>query len=164
LSAAAIQVSTPNTRKAGGLLFALTCRMAGVRDFRELAAWKRADELRMLCEELLRNPRVKRDFRFFDQLSEASGAPSRNIAEGFGRFRPKENAQYVRVAKGSLNEILALFIEGESKGYISAADFDRYETAAKRAIGTLVGYLRYLDGCEGPPRTQSPPKRGGWKP
>jgi four helix bundle protein len=127
--------------------------MAGVRDFRELAAWQRAHELRILCEELLQNPRVRCDSKYFDQLSDASGSAPRNIAEGFGRFRPKENAQYVRVAKGSVYEILSLFIEGQDKGYIAAPDFPRYETAAKRAIGTTVRYLRYLESCDGPPKT-----------
>jgi four helix bundle protein len=125
--------------------------MAGIRDFRELAAWQRANEVRILCEELLRNPRVKQDMTFHEQLSDAAGSPSRNIAEGFGRFRPKENAQYVRVAKGSLNEILTLFLEARDKGYLSKANFPRYETAARRAIGTAVRYLKYLDSCDGPP-------------
>jgi hypothetical protein len=75
----AIRVSTPIARKRHGLPFALTCAMAGARDFRELAAWRRANELQMLCEELLQSARVKRDFKYFDQLSDASGSAPRNI-------------------------------------------------------------------------------------
>ena len=73
---------------------------AGVHDFRELAAWQRAYELQLLCEELIQRPRVKRDIRYVGQWSDASSSALRNIAEGFGRFRPEGNAQYVRVAKG----------------------------------------------------------------
>ena len=96
---------------------------------------------------------MQRDFKFRDQLSDAASSGPRNIAEGFGRYRPRENAQYVRVAKGSENEILTLFIEAQTKGYIAPEDFGRFETAANRAIGTTVGYLKYLDTCdpEGPP-------------
>jgi four helix bundle protein len=125
--------------------------MAGVRDFRKLAAWQRADELRILCEELLKDPRVQRDLKLRDQLSDASGSAPRNIAEGFGRYRPRENAQYVRVAKGSETEILDIFHEARSKGFISAAAFPRFETAARRAIATAAGYLRYLDSQKEPP-------------
>ena len=123
--------------------------MASVRDFRELAAWQRADELRVLCEALLANPRVQRDFKFRDQLSDVSGSAPRNIAEGFGRFRPRENAQYVRVAQGSQNEIRDLFIEARRKGYISERDYPHHETAARRAIGTTTRYLHYLNSCDG---------------
>jgi hypothetical protein len=47
--------------------------------FAKLAAWRRANELQMLCEELLQSARVKRDFKYFDQLSDASGSAPRNI-------------------------------------------------------------------------------------
>jgi four helix bundle protein len=122
--------------------------MAGAKRFTDLAAWQRAQELQILCEELLKDPRVQCDFKFRDQLSDAGSSGTRNIAEGFGRFRPRENAQYVRVAKGSANEVHTLFIEAKRKGFIKPDDFSRFETAANRAIGTIVGYLRYLERCD----------------
>ena len=97
---------------------------------------------------------MQRDFRFCSQLSDASSSIPRNVAEGFGRFRPRENAQFVRVAKGSANEVHSLLIEALSKGYIPKEDFGRFETAANRAIGTLVSYVKYLERCDrdGPKR------------
>ena len=122
--------------------------MGGARRFTELAAWQRAYELLLMCQEVLQQPQVQRDTRFRDQLSDAAASGPRNIAEGFGRFRPRENAQYLRIAKGSAHEVLALLIEARAKGYISADDFARFETAINRTIGTLVGYLKYLDRCD----------------
>lgn len=135
--------------------------MGGARRFTELAAWQRAHELRLLCEELLKRVDVRRDFSFRDQLSAAASSGPRNIAEGFGRFRPRENAQYVRVAKGSANEVLNLLIEAHAKGFLSSEEFARYKTAADRAIGTLVRYLQYLEHCdpEQPHRATPPPRR-----
>ena len=49
------------------------------RNFRELAAWQRADELRLLCLELLKNPRVQGNVRYREQLSDAAGSAPRNI-------------------------------------------------------------------------------------
>ncbi|PYR58464.1 MAG: hypothetical protein DMF91_17160 [Acidobacteria bacterium] len=115
--------------------------MAGAKKFTELAAWQRVHELQLLCEELLKNTRVQRDFTFRDRLSDAASSGPRNIAEGFGRFRPRENAQYVRIAKGSANEVLTLFIEARTKGYIVPEDFPRFQTAANRAIGTPTARL-----------------------
>ena len=133
--------------------------MPGARRFTELAAWKRANELLLLCQELVNRPQVQRDFPFRNQLSNAASSGPRNIAEGFGRFRPRENAQYVRVAKGSANEVLALFIEARTKGYIGVEEFSRFETAANRAIGTLVGYLKYLETCDSDGPIKKPAKR-----
>src|SRR5687767_5476614 len=113
--------------------------MSGARDFRELAAWQRAAELQDVSIELLKRPGVRADRRFCDQLSDASSSGPRNIAEGFGRFRPREFAQYARVAKASETEVLNLFIEANKKGFLTATEFPRFETAARRAIGTVVG-------------------------
>jgi four helix bundle protein len=110
-------------RKSRGLPIALMCRMAGAKRFTDLAPWKRAHELQILCLELLKDPRVQRDFEFRDQLADAASSGPRNIAEGFGRYRPRENAQYVRVAKGSANEVHDLFIEAQTKGFIKPEDF-----------------------------------------
>ena len=137
--------------------------MASAKRFTELAAWQRARELQILCEGLLKDPRVRCDAEFRRQLSDASSSAPRNIAEGFGRFRPRENAQYVRVAKGSANEVQTLFYEAQDKGFIKPEDFPRYNTAADRAIGTMVGYLKYLESCDpdgpsgrGPKRPRKP--------
>ena len=97
---------------------------------------------------------MQRDVRFRTQLSDATSSVTRNVAEGFGRFRPRDNANFVRIAKGLAQEVHSLLIEALSKSYISREDFVRFETAANRAIGTLVSYLTYLDSCDpdGPPR------------
>ena len=133
--------------------------MAGAKRFTELAARQRVHELQLLCEELLKNTRVQRDFTFRDRLSDAASSGPRNIAEGFGRFRPRENAQYVRIAKGSANEVLTLFMEARTKGYIMPEDFPHFQTAANRAIGTLVGYVKYLEACNPDGPTERPSKR-----
>jgi four helix bundle protein len=119
--------------------------MAGIRRFQDLEAWRRAFELQVMCEELAARPRVASNKKYRDQLSDAASSAARSIAEGFGRFRPRENAQYVRVAKGSANEVLSLLFEARAKRYLTEEEFPRFETAANRAIGTIVGYLRYLE-------------------
>ena len=93
---------------------------------------------------------MQRNIKYCDQLSDAASSVPRNIAEGFGRFRPRQNAQYVRVAAGSAQEILDLLIDGRERGCISEQDFPRHLTAARRAIGTIKNYLKYLDNCDPP--------------
>jgi four helix bundle protein len=130
--------------------------MARITRFTELAAWQRGQELLLLCEELLKRPRLRFQKRFREQLSDASASVPRNVAEGFGRYRPRENAQYVRVAKGSANEVLSLFYEARARGFLTPEEFPRFETAADRAIGTLINYLRYLESCKPPGQDANP--------
>lgn len=128
--------------------------MAGARRFTDLAAWQRAHEVHVAVQPFLARAAVRRDATFCRQLADAAASAPRNIAEGFGRYRPRENAQYVRVAHGSLTEVLSLLIEGQVKGYLAEEDLPPLLTAAHRAIGTVVNYLKYLKSC--PPRPHPP--------
>ena len=130
--------------------------MERITRFTELAAWQRGHELLLLSEELLKRPRLRFQKRFREQLTDAAASIPRNVAEGFGRYRPRENAQDVRIAKGSADEVLSLFFEARARGFLTAAEFPRFETAADRAIGTLIGYLRYLESCKSPVRRHGP--------
>jgi hypothetical protein len=46
--------------------------------------------------------------------------------------------------------VLDIFIEARQEKFLSAKEFPRYETAARRAIGTAVGLIRYLESAEPP--------------
>ncbi|HUE85878.1 MAG TPA: four helix bundle protein [Vicinamibacterales bacterium] len=127
------------------------CGMMGLKDFREFAAWQRAEELRVLCEAFLARPGVRDRFHRAQQLDDAAASAPRNIAEGFGRFKPRVFAQFVSIAKGSETEVLSILLEARSTKFLTASEFPKYETAAKRAIGTAVGLIRYLQRSTEPP-------------
>ena len=132
--------------------------MAGFRDFREIGAWQRSRDVKLLAYQLLKRPEVARDFEFRDQLLDCSRSAPRNIAEGFARFKHKEFAQFVRVAKGSIGEVLDHFIDAVDSGYLSKEEFPQYEHECKKALKAINGLIRYLESTPDPP-TASRPKR-----
>ena len=119
--------------------------MGGVRDFRDLAAWKESRNVRLLAYALLRRPAVSRDFKFRDQLADAARSAPRNIAEGFARYKHKEFAQFVRIAKGSIAEVLDHFIDAVDNGYLTQSELKEHEFACKRALKAINGLIRYLE-------------------
>ena len=125
--------------------------MSGFRDFREIGAWQRSREVRQLAYELLKRPEAARDFKFRDQLIDAARSAPRNIAEGFARYKHKEFAQFVRIAKGSMGEVLNHFIDAVDNGYLPPPDFHRYEHACKKALKAINGLIRYLESTPDPP-------------
>ncbi|MGH9384376.1 MAG: four helix bundle protein [Vicinamibacterales bacterium] len=108
--------------------------MAAAKDIRELGAWRLAHELKQRADEICARPRVTRDFDFRDQLRDAAASAPRNIAEGFGRFRHKEFAQFVRVAKASEVEVLNHFIDARDRGYVSGDELPPLERAVRKAL------------------------------
>ncbi len=105
----------------------------------------------MLAFELLRRPEAARDFKFRDQLLDAARSAPRNIAEGFARYKHKEFAQFVRIAKGSVGEVLDAFIDAVDSGYLTPEEFPKHEHACKKALSAINGLIRHLESTPDPP-------------
>jgi four helix bundle protein len=118
--------------------------MAGARSFTELHAWKLANELKLGIYGLLKTTAAARDFEFRDQIRNAAASAPRNIAEGFGRYLPREFSQYLRVANGSLMETSNHLQDGLDRGYFTAADVERLQTLARRSSAATTRLIRYL--------------------
>lgn len=132
--------------------------MAGFRDFRDIVAWQRAHELKLLADALLAKPEVVRRFKYCDQLSDAARSGPSNIAEGFARFRHKEFAQFVRIAKGSEAEVLNHFIDAHDLQLVSNDEFIHAEHLARRALKAANGLIRFLESNPDPPPPPYKPK------
>ena len=119
----------------------------GIRDFRDLAAWQRVDELRREIIAFTAKEPACRDFKYRDQIRDAIGSACRNTSEGWGRFRPGDNARFVEIAHASIEEVRDGLIEAREKKYIDDALYERLATLTRRALGTNTNYLKYLQRC-----------------
>ena len=124
--------------------------MAGFRDFREIAAWQLAHQLKLRVDLFLLSPDFRRHYRFSEQLSDAVRSGPRNIAEGFGRYRHREFAQFVRIAKASEVEVLNHLIDAQDQRLITTDEFQITEHLTKRAIKAANGLIRYLESTPEP--------------
>jgi len=113
--------------------------MPGFRDFREIAAWQLSRDVRTLAYKLLAKPEVATDFEFRDQLKDAARSAPRNVAEGFARYKHKEFAQFVRIAKGSMAEVLDHFVDAVDNAYLTPAEHFRHQSTVRtlRTLRTL---------------------------
>ena len=80
--------------------------MAGVREHTELTVWKLCNELRERVRPIVDRAAFGRYLKLREQLEEAAESPCPNIGEGFTRYFPRDNARFVRVAAGSLTEVI----------------------------------------------------------
>jgi four helix bundle protein len=131
----------------------------GVRSFTDLDAWKLANELKVGVYGLIRSGPASRDFEFRDQIRNAAASAPRNIAEGFGRYFPREFSQFLRIANGSLMETSNHLTDGVDREYFSRAEAEALITLARRASAATTRLMRYLATARPPnPRTPEPPK------
>ena len=124
--------------------------MAGAKDFRELVCWKLAYALRREVLQLCRRSQIRQDYKLSSQLREAARSATRNIAEGFGRWRHKDAARFAIIAKASEVELIDHFQEALTSGYITEKERQHYEHCARKALKPLMGWIRYLESTPDP--------------
>ena len=114
------------------------------KDLTELVAWQRADELEKFAQTIIKRPALSRDRDYCTQTADAAASAPRNIAEGFGRFGPIQNANFVRIAIGSEMETKNQITKAWQCGAISLEEFNDGMLLCRRALGAAIGYRRYL--------------------
>src|SRR5262245_24927952 len=78
--------------------------MSAAKRYQDLVCWQLADELEQLVFELTATVPAFRDFKFRDQIRDSSSSATRNIAEGFARYWPRDFARFLTIARSSLTE------------------------------------------------------------
>ena len=127
-----------------------------VRRFEDLVAWQLAFELQREVFAFTAIGAAWRDANYRDQIRDASASATRNTAEGFGRFRPREFARFLEIAHGSLDETKSHLHDGFQRTYLSSFEHERLVRIAIRALAANARLGQYLRGCGGPGSSWAP--------
>ena len=114
----------------------------GVRDFRDLVAWRLSYQLKCEVFAFTATGPAAKDFKYRDQIRDSSASAPRNIAEGFGRFRPAEFARFLEFARASLVETENHLVDGRDRGYLDATLHSRLFNLTRSALRVTTNLLR----------------------
>jgi four helix bundle protein len=114
----------------------------GVRRFQDLVAWRLSHALKCEVLAFTATGPASRDFKFCDQIRDASASAPRNIAEGFGRFRPADFVRYLDYARGSLMETENHLIDAKDRGYLDEDLSSRLISLTRCALKATTNLLR----------------------
>lgn len=118
--------------------------MSDIKTFEDLECWKKARQLRIKISELSKTFPNEEKFGLTSQIVRAVRSVSHNIAEGYGRFHFRENAQFCRISRGSLYEVLDQVIIAKEEGYITEKILKELKDNIFENIKILNGYINYL--------------------
>ena len=121
--------------------------MSDIKTFEDLECWKKARRLRIKISELAKTYPSDEKFGLTSQIIRAIRSVSHNIAEGYGRFHFRENAQFCRTSRGSLYEVLDQVIVANEEGYITENVLKEIRKDILENIKILNGYINYLVKC-----------------
>jgi four helix bundle protein len=116
----------------------------GVRRFEDLVAWQLAYQLQEEVFAFTALACASRDVSYCTQIRESARSATSNIAEGFGRYYPKEFARFLRIAGSSLHETKNHLHDGNNRHYLSDSEHDRLVRLALRALKANTRLIAYL--------------------
>lgn len=123
--------------------------MGSGKGFVDLEVWQLGRELAKEVYSITREFPSDEAYGLTSQLRRASVSIPANIAEGWGRQSDGSFAHYLKIAKGSLSEVLTLLILANDFGYIdepTLAKLDRLTDVLGRKLHNFTERLggRYV--------------------
>ena len=112
--------------------------MATIEHHEDLVAWQLATELKERVFELTARTAVSKHREFCDQIHTSSRSAPANLAEGFWRYSPRDNARFVRIALGSLGETANHLRDAWKENYITEDEYATLAKLARRALGITI--------------------------
>jgi len=114
------------------------------KTFQDLEVWQAARDLRRNIYALTRQLPDNEKYNLVSQMQRAALSLTNNIAEGHGRYGYQENIQFLRQARGSLEELVDDLTLCADENYRPAVELMAIENEIGRVRALLNGYIRYL--------------------
>jgi four helix bundle protein len=132
-------------------------RVMVAKRLEDLVAWQLASKLRDDVVALTAGRTFNRDWRLRNQLRDAGSSVVANVAEGFGRFRPREFARFLRTANGSVHEVRTHLDDAVGREYVCLESVADLRKLCQRTSIAMTRLIRYLDRCDpnGPTASRS---------
>ncbi|WP_207513619.1 four helix bundle protein [Longitalea luteola] len=122
--------------------------MATVNRFEDLEIWQLARKLYSKISLIAERLRLKREFRFAEQMKAAAGSIMDNIAEGFERSSRLEFINAQSISKGECGELKSQIYRCFDDKYISETEFTDLYKETDILTKKIAAFIMYLNSCE----------------
>lgn len=112
--------------------------------FEDLDVYKAAREYRKKIYCLIKKLPPQEKYNLESQMRRAATSLTNNIAEGHGRFHYQENIQFLRISRGSLEEILDDLNICLDEVYFPENDIRSLKIEGFELLRRINGYIAYL--------------------
>lgn len=96
----------------------------GISSYKELIVWQKSIQLVVKIYNITKDFPDNEKFNLISQINRAAVSIPANIAEGYGRNSSKNYIQFLRIARGSLQELETLFVIAKRLDYIDLENFE----------------------------------------
>ena len=89
-------------------------------DFRDMPVWQKAFVLLIEVYQTIKRFPADERFALTDDLKRAANSVVHNLAEGYGRYEPKDKTRFYKIARGSAYESMSQILVAESQQYLNS--------------------------------------------
>jgi four helix bundle protein len=115
------------------------------RDFRNIKAWKNADDLATLVYSATKTFPKEELYGLVSQIRRATVSIPSNIAEGAARKTIKEYLQFLYIAQGSISELEYLLHLSKRIGYLKDSEYNKLDSLRNQTAKMLYGLINYIE-------------------
>jgi four helix bundle protein len=120
------------------------CMEQGVYSLDKFELYKLARKFRKNIYSLVKKLPVEEKYCLAPQMRKAALSVSNNIAEGHGRWHYKENIQFCRISRISIEEVIDDLNTCEDENYFDLEIIKTHKAEAYFLIKKINGYIAYL--------------------
>jgi len=112
--------------------------------FEDLEVYKAARQFRQKIYQLLKDLPREEQFNLQSQMRRAAVSLTNNIAEGHGRFHCQENIQFLRQARGSLEELMDDLNVCLDEKYVTIEVIEQLKSESNDLLKRFNGHVVFL--------------------
>jgi four helix bundle protein len=111
-----------------------------MKSFNELIVWQKGIQLVKDVYMITRKLPKEETFGLILQIRRSSISIPSNIAEGYGRQHTSEYIRFLRIARGSLNELITQLIMTRELGYVTdiSSELSKCEEVGKMLNSLII--------------------------
>jgi four helix bundle protein len=119
-------------------------RWSMARTLEELPLYSKVLEFWGVVSAILKHSQVRRNRKLYEQIDSANDSMDSNMKEGFEQPTDAAFANFVVIAKGSVQEIVTRMRQAHRKQLISDGDLARVEELGGPLGKMMGGFIKYL--------------------
>jgi four helix bundle protein len=120
------------------------CFMNKIQKFEDLKCWQAARKLVKEVYLMSEEGKLKYDYDTRSQIKRAALSSMNNIAEGFGRYSPKDFIRFLDTSQSSVQEVSSILYVLEDLEYVTEDRLNVARQLADETKALTLGLIRYL--------------------
>lgn len=115
------------------------------KDFRDMSVWQKGFRLLLAVYKATKAYPSDERFGLTSDTRRSANSIVHNIAEGFGRFEPRDKTRFYKISRGSAFELMSQVLVGHALGYLSEQERDNQFPICEEIIAELNAIIKTLE-------------------